>query len=144
MAPVSASTTMNRVVDARAWASFEFSWSTRCGLSEKSPDGAEYQLGPVPPLRFPQRHQQLERPGEVADRLLAHGYSDGDVEKILAEGERLHDDWGVDGTTGYEFMNQVSLLQHDPDGRAPLCSLWSETAERWYLHSGLPDPTQRY
>jgi len=52
------------------------------------------------------------------------------VEKILAEGERLHDDWGVDGTTGYEFMNQVSLLQHDPDGQAPLCSLWSETAER--------------
>ncbi|WP_312669196.1 alpha-amylase family glycosyl hydrolase, partial [Stutzerimonas nitrititolerans] len=24
------------------------------------------------------------------------------VEKILAAGERLHDDWGVDGTTGYE------------------------------------------
>ena len=21
---------------------------------------------------------------------------------------------------------------------------WSETAERWYLHSGLPDPTERY
>ncbi|NKQ12931.1 malto-oligosyltrehalose synthase [Pseudomonas sp. SST3] len=52
------------------------------------------------------------------------------VEKILAEGERLHDDWGVDGTTGYEFMNQVSLLQHDPAGKAVLCSLWSETAER--------------
>ncbi len=52
------------------------------------------------------------------------------VEKILAEGERLHDDWGVDGTTGYEFMNQVSLLQHDPAGKAVLCSLWTETAER--------------
>lgn len=52
------------------------------------------------------------------------------VEKILAEGERLHDDWGVDGTTGYEFMNQVSLLQHDPAGKAVLCGLWSETAER--------------
>lgn len=52
------------------------------------------------------------------------------VEKILAEGERLHDDWGVDGTTGYEFMNQVSLLQHDPAGKSVLCSLWSETAER--------------
>ena len=52
------------------------------------------------------------------------------VEKILAEGERLHDDWGVDGTTGYEFMNQVSLLLHDPAGKAVLCSLWSETAER--------------
>ena len=52
------------------------------------------------------------------------------VEKILAAGERLHDDWGVDGTTGYEFMNQVSLLQHDPAGKAVLCGLWSETAER--------------
>jgi len=52
------------------------------------------------------------------------------VEKILAEGERLHDDWGVDGTTGYEFMNQISLLQHDPAGKAVLCALWSETAER--------------
>ncbi|MCG6538514.1 malto-oligosyltrehalose synthase [Pseudomonas sp. KSR10] len=52
------------------------------------------------------------------------------VEKILAGGERLHDDWGVDGTTGYEFMNQVSLLQHDPAGKSVLCSLWSEISER--------------
>ncbi len=52
------------------------------------------------------------------------------VEKILAGGERLHDDWGVDGTTGYEFMNQVSLLQHDPAGEAVLCELWSETSGR--------------
>lgn len=52
------------------------------------------------------------------------------VEKILAGGERLHDDWGVDGTTGYEFMNQVSLLQHDPAGESLLCSLWSETSGR--------------
>ncbi|MBK3867320.1 malto-oligosyltrehalose synthase [Pseudomonas stutzeri] len=52
------------------------------------------------------------------------------VEKILAGGERLHDDWGVDGTTGYEFMNQVSLLQHDPAGESSLCALWSETSGR--------------
>jgi len=52
------------------------------------------------------------------------------VEKILAAGEHLHDDWGVDGTTGYEFMNQVSLLQHDPAGKSVLCGLWSETTER--------------
>jgi (1->4)-alpha-D-glucan 1-alpha-D-glucosylmutase len=38
------------------------------------------------------------------------------VEKILGEGETLHRDWSVDGTTGYEFMNQLSLLQHAPDG----------------------------
>lgn len=52
------------------------------------------------------------------------------VEKILAAGERLHDDWGVDGTTGYEFMNQVSLLQHDPAGEALLCALWSDSSGR--------------
>jgi (1->4)-alpha-D-glucan 1-alpha-D-glucosylmutase len=44
------------------------------------------------------------------------------VEKILGAGEHLHRDWLSDGTTGYEFMNQVSLLQHDPAGEAPLTS----------------------
>jgi (1->4)-alpha-D-glucan 1-alpha-D-glucosylmutase len=29
------------------------------------------------------------------------------VEKILACGETLPDDWGVDGTTGYDFMNDA-------------------------------------
>ncbi|WP_227370225.1 malto-oligosyltrehalose synthase [Halomonas sp. M20] len=52
------------------------------------------------------------------------------VEKILAEGEALHTDWGVDGTTGYEFMNEVSGLQHDPAGAAPLRALWRETSGR--------------
>lgn len=52
------------------------------------------------------------------------------VEKILADGETLQDDWGVDGTTGYEFMNQVSLVQHDPAGHDPLCELWRETSGR--------------
>lgn len=52
------------------------------------------------------------------------------VEKILGEGETLHRDWKVDGSTGYEFMNQVSLLQHDPRGQAPLAELWSRHSER--------------
>ncbi|WPO00661.1 malto-oligosyltrehalose synthase [Pseudomonas sp. MUP55] len=52
------------------------------------------------------------------------------VEKILGEGETLRDDWQVDGTTGYEFMNQLSLLQHHPDGFAPLAELWSRHSER--------------
>nr|WP_299242274.1 malto-oligosyltrehalose synthase [uncultured Halomonas sp.] len=52
------------------------------------------------------------------------------VEKILAEGETLHTDWGVDGTTGYEFMNEVSGLQHDPEGAAPLRALWRDTSGR--------------
>lgn len=45
------------------------------------------------------------------------------VEKILGPDEQLPEDWTVDGTTGYEFMNQVSLLQHDAKGEAPLGEL---------------------
>ncbi|EJL07332.1 malto-oligosyltrehalose synthase [Pseudomonas chlororaphis] len=52
------------------------------------------------------------------------------VEKILGAGETLRRDWGVDGSTGYEFMNQLSLLQHDPQGAAPLAELWSRHSER--------------
>lgn len=52
------------------------------------------------------------------------------VEKILGEGETLHRDWSVDGTTGYEFMNQVSLLQHDPQGAQILGELWQRFSER--------------
>ncbi|WP_219097461.1 malto-oligosyltrehalose synthase [Pseudomonas sp. UMAB-40] len=52
------------------------------------------------------------------------------VEKILGEGETLHRDWSVDGTTGYEFMNQLSLLQHDPQGAENLGHLWNRYSER--------------
>ncbi|HSC82882.1 MAG TPA: malto-oligosyltrehalose synthase [Pseudomonas sp.] len=52
------------------------------------------------------------------------------VEKILGHGEQLPGDWSVDGTTGYEFMNQLSLLQHDPSGEQPLRELWSELSGR--------------
>jgi (1->4)-alpha-D-glucan 1-alpha-D-glucosylmutase len=52
------------------------------------------------------------------------------VEKILGEGETLHRDWSVDGTTGYEFMNQLSLLQHAPEGAQVLGELWSRHSER--------------
>ncbi len=48
------------------------------------------------------------------------------VEKILAAHERLPRDWLTDGTTGYDFMDQVSSLLHDPAGEAPLSALWSE------------------
>ena len=52
------------------------------------------------------------------------------VEKILAADERLPLDWMVDGTTGYEFMNRVSLLQHDPNGQADLAGLWGSLSGR--------------
>ncbi|HEV2622983.1 MAG TPA: malto-oligosyltrehalose synthase [Frateuria sp.] len=46
------------------------------------------------------------------------------VEKILAEGERLRGTWRTDGTTGYEFMDQVGALLHDPAGEGMLTELW--------------------
>lgn len=46
------------------------------------------------------------------------------VEKILGAGEELPADWGVDGTTGYDFMNEVSAVQHEPRGAEPLAQLW--------------------
>ncbi|MFJ3007344.1 malto-oligosyltrehalose synthase [Pseudomonas fluorescens] len=52
------------------------------------------------------------------------------VEKILGAGETLRTDWAVDGSTGYEFMNQLSLLQHDPDGEYVLGDLWQRRTER--------------
>ncbi|MFM9380721.1 malto-oligosyltrehalose synthase [Pseudomonas sp. UV AK001] len=52
------------------------------------------------------------------------------VEKILGDGETLRTDWAVDGSTGYEFMNQLSLLQHDPAGEHVLGDLWQRRTER--------------
>jgi (1->4)-alpha-D-glucan 1-alpha-D-glucosylmutase len=52
------------------------------------------------------------------------------VEKILAPGETLPRDWLVDGTTGYDFMDQVNALLHDRDGQAPLTRLWTDWTGR--------------
>ncbi|MEC5409143.1 malto-oligosyltrehalose synthase [Paraburkholderia sp. MPAMCS5] len=52
------------------------------------------------------------------------------VEKILARGERLRDDWPVDGTTGYDFMNDVGALLHDPAGADPLAEAWTDLTGR--------------
>lgn len=46
------------------------------------------------------------------------------VEKILGGDETLPADWQVDGSTGYEFMNQISLQQHAAEGEAPLQRFW--------------------
>ncbi|WP_333998703.1 malto-oligosyltrehalose synthase [Burkholderia cepacia] len=47
------------------------------------------------------------------------------VEKILAPGESLRADWAVAGTTGYDFMNDVGALLHDPAGAEPLAAHWA-------------------
>ena len=42
------------------------------------------------------------------------------VEKILAPDEDLPEEWGADGTTGYEVANQLVLLLTDPAGTETL------------------------
>ena len=47
------------------------------------------------------------------------------VEKILDPGEELRD-WPVEGTVGYEFLNDVAALFVDPAGEVPLTALWEQ------------------
>lgn len=68
---------------------------------------------------------QADRPRALAGDILPIY-----VEKILGDGERLPVEWNIDGTTGYEFMNQISLLQHDPLGEFQLYDLWSRISGR--------------
>ncbi|TFI58745.1 malto-oligosyltrehalose synthase [Sphingomonas parva] len=52
------------------------------------------------------------------------------VEKILAEGERLPEEWGTDGTSGYDYMNAAAALLHDARGAEPLGAFWAELSGR--------------
>jgi malto-oligosyltrehalose synthase len=46
------------------------------------------------------------------------------VEKILHADERLSADWPIHGTSGYDFMDEVSAVLHDENGEAALTGLW--------------------
>jgi malto-oligosyltrehalose synthase len=46
------------------------------------------------------------------------------VEKILLADERLSGDWPIHGTSGYDFMDEVSAVLHDPAGETALTGLW--------------------
>jgi malto-oligosyltrehalose synthase len=52
------------------------------------------------------------------------------VEKILLRGESLPAEWGCDGTTGYDFMDEVSALQHDPAAGPVLAETWARLTGR--------------
>ncbi len=47
------------------------------------------------------------------------------IEKILAPQESLIAAWLTDGTTGYDYMNEVSGVLHDAAGEEPLTALWT-------------------
>jgi (1->4)-alpha-D-glucan 1-alpha-D-glucosylmutase len=52
------------------------------------------------------------------------------VEKILARNESIPIGWDVDGTTGYDFMDEASALLHDWRGEQPLGAVWRRISGR--------------
>ena len=68
----------------------------------------------------------LANPRRYLERLREAGVEHLWVEKILEPGERLRPDWPVEGTTGYEFLNDATALFVDPAGEEPLTRLYGE------------------
>jgi (1->4)-alpha-D-glucan 1-alpha-D-glucosylmutase len=68
----------------------------------------------------------LADPRGYLERLRDEGVEHVWVEKILEPGERLRD-WPAEGTTGYEFANDVTALFVDPRGEAALTGWYGET-----------------
>lgn len=67
----------------------------------------------------------LAHPAQYLRRLREAGVGHVWVEKILEPGEQLRD-WPVDGTTGYEFLNDSTALFVDARAEAPLTELYQE------------------
>jgi (1->4)-alpha-D-glucan 1-alpha-D-glucosylmutase len=67
----------------------------------------------------------LADPKEYFGRLAEAGVEHVWAEKILEPAEELPD-WPVEGTTGYEFLNEVMGLFVEPSAEAPLTSAYQE------------------
>jgi (1->4)-alpha-D-glucan 1-alpha-D-glucosylmutase len=65
----------------------------------------------------------LANPAEYFERLAAAGVEHVWAEKILEPGEELRD-WPVEGTTGYEFLNDVLALFVDRSAEAAFTELY--------------------
>jgi (1->4)-alpha-D-glucan 1-alpha-D-glucosylmutase len=77
--------------------------------------------------------RKLRRKLETAAESRPHGLSRTPVvwvEKILATHERLPPEWLTDGTTGYDFMNDVAAVLHDAAGEADMTRIWVDTTGR--------------
>ena len=77
---------------------------------------------------------RIDHPDGLADpagylrRLADAGVEHVWVEKILDPGETLREDWPVDGTVGYEFLNDAAALFVDPRAEDVFTTLWAEVS----------------
>lgn len=82
-------------------------------------------------------------PHEYLERLHDLGANRIWVEKILAPGETLPDDWPVEGTTGYDFLNDSMGVLLDSDAEAQMSRIYrravpdAPTFEESVYHSKL-------
>src|SRR5690349_15396456 len=67
----------------------------------------------------------LADPGEYFERLREAGVAHAWAEKILEPGEELRD-WPVEGTTGYEFLNDVMAMFVDRESEDAFTALYGE------------------
>jgi (1->4)-alpha-D-glucan 1-alpha-D-glucosylmutase len=84
----------------------------------------------------------LADPAEYLDRLRDNGVALVWVEKILEAGEQLRD-WPVQGTTGYEFANDVTALFVDPAGEPELTQLYERVSGRAQSFAQVADAAKR-
>jgi (1->4)-alpha-D-glucan 1-alpha-D-glucosylmutase len=118
-------------VDESGWYRRFFTIDELAGVRVEDPDVFELthaktlqlvEEGLVDGLRI-DHPDGLADPRGYLERLRDRGARHVWVEKILEPGEHLRD-WPVEGTTGYEFANDVTALFVDPRGEEPLT--------RWY------------
>ena len=92
-------------------------------IADRSLDGVriDHIDGLLDPLRYLQRLRSA-----IEDRRKGDG---GEfpivVEKILSPGETLREEWPVQGTTGYEFLNDLEAIFIDPVGHAAVCRFYA-------------------
>jgi (1->4)-alpha-D-glucan 1-alpha-D-glucosylmutase len=101
-------------------------------------DGLADPRGYARKLRRAMQHAGEKRPPEAPA-----GQPYIIIEKILNGRERLGSDWQTDGTTGYDFMDQVSAVLHDPAGEAPLTWLWTNLTGRAGEFANEEEPARR-
>ena len=76
------------------------------------------------PVQYFQRLRRLIRDAQGRDAKPFYMV----IEKILGEHEKLHRFAGVDGTTGYEWLNTITQVLIDGKGLKPLDEVWRQVS----------------
>ncbi len=96
----------------------EVFWATHAKVIELARDGT------IDGVRV-DHPDGLANPREYFERLRAAGVEHAWAEKILEPGEELRD-WAIEGTTGYEFLNDVMALFVNAEAEGAFTALYGD------------------